>query len=101
MLDFFRAPAVDEDGERDERRFIERWVDQHSNGEDANMLWGSKYAPPKAYFEVGTYTDWSRFGFGLEVQRQFLTRSWPNRIDSHIAFGPWSLYANVEWGAVR
>jgi hypothetical protein len=100
-LDFFRAaPVVDEDGERDDRRWIERWIDRHSNAEDGGKYqWSGTYAPPKPHWTWGISADWAHWGLGVDVQRQFKQgRSWPHFLWSSLTVGPWAFYVNVEWG---
>ena len=76
--------------------WLHRWREEHPE-HGVELVSGriGDYDPPSPYWALSLWLDWTRFGLGFDVEREYGSPSWPDRLHTSVSLGP------LTFGAVR
>lgn len=70
---------------------LRKWAEEHSEGGVELASWhGNKW-------EFSAWLDWTRFGFGFDVEREYGSPSWSDRLHIVATLGPVAFAAIRIW----
>jgi hypothetical protein len=70
---------------------LRRWGEAHSEGGiELISRWGRLWS-------LSLWVDWTRFAIGFDVEREYGSRSWADRLHIALMLGPLTLSAVRAW----
>ena len=77
---------------------LRTWAELHpEQGVELASRQVGEYDPPRPTWELSVWLDWTAWGLGPGVEREYGTPYWPDRLYLNLSLGPVSLNAVRTW----